>query len=572
MAITGYFIDADWVYREVLLGFKPLHGTHSGVNLSTAVIQTVTQHEIENRIFALTTDNASNNKTLVDALQQSLSNTRDIDIIRIPCLAHVIQLSLNQLLDRLKAVPQNETTETKWTEQQVTLARANTKKRDISHTLKRIRALAVYIRASPQRRCSFIALQPSGQGIMLLQDVKTRWNSTYLMLRRAKRLRVFIIQFCDQFNEQDFALDDDQWRQIDYLLCLTKPFFDYTLALSKTRDVTSHLVFEIYNLLFEHIERSKRQLKRKRVVWKQQMLASLDASWSKLRDYYRETDKIRGHIYAVCTMLSPDNRFQFFFSDDWSDAKELRDQYRVAFQDALTPIQERLSSTKAKGPQESSTSAPRSILHNLVRSQKSIPKSKPVVDEITQYLDGNITDSEPLSFWKDNESRFPAIASLARDYLAIPATGAGVERLFNTARDICHYRRGSLKSSTIEELMLYLCTSKFDLDVQEAEELKQFFTSNEIDSLKEEKDETPDDVEIDEISDTEEQGDLSGDLIDIDNASLDEDDDDAAAAAAPQLPSTHTQQHGNLNTQKRPGENALLMQLRQIGMFVLFGA
>lgn len=154
IAITGYFIDADWVYREVLLGFKPLHGTHSGVNLSTTVIQTVTQHEIEDRIFGLTTDNASNNKTLVDTLQQSLlqqslSNARDINIIRIPCLAHVIQLSLNQLLDRLKAVPQNETTETKWTKQQVTLARANTKKRDISHTLKRIRALAVYIRASP---------------------------------------------------------------------------------------------------------------------------------------------------------------------------------------------------------------------------------------------------------------------------------------------------------------------------------------------------------------------------------------------------------------------------------------
>jgi len=30
MAITGYFIDSDWVYREVLLGFKPLHGTHTG--------------------------------------------------------------------------------------------------------------------------------------------------------------------------------------------------------------------------------------------------------------------------------------------------------------------------------------------------------------------------------------------------------------------------------------------------------------------------------------------------------------------------------------------------------------
>ncbi|KAJ5864856.1 uncharacterized protein N7529_006772 [Penicillium soppii] len=63
MAITGYFIDADWVYREVLLVFKPLRGTHFGVNLSTTVIQTVTQHEIENRIFGLTTNVASNNKT-----------------------------------------------------------------------------------------------------------------------------------------------------------------------------------------------------------------------------------------------------------------------------------------------------------------------------------------------------------------------------------------------------------------------------------------------------------------------------------------------------------------------------
>lgn len=147
---------------------------------------------------------------------------------------------------------------------------------------------------------------------------------------------------------------------------------------------------------------------------------------------------------------------------------------------------------------------------------------------------------EPLAFWKENESRFPAIASLARDYLAIPASGAGVERLFNTARDICHYRRGSLKAETIEELMLYLCSSKFDLGVQEAEELKQFFTSNEVDALIEEKDGTPDDIEIDEISDTEEQGDLLGDLIDINNDGLGGDDDNDDADAL-QLPSMQTQ-------------------------------
>jgi hypothetical protein len=226
---------------------------------------------------------------------------------------------------------------------------------------------------------------------MPIQDVTTRWNSTFLMLRRAKRLRSFITQFYDQFNySKDFALNDDQWRQIDYLLCLTKPFFDFTLALSKTREATSHLVFQIYNRLFEHLEKSKTQLQRKRVPWKQQMLTSLEASHAKLREYYKETDKIYGHIYAVCTILSPDSRFQFFLSDDWADAKELRDQYRIAFRDALTPIQERL--TIAQRPQGSSSgSTPRSFLHNLVRSQKSHSKATPslAIDELTQYLDGS---------------------------------------------------------------------------------------------------------------------------------------------------------------------------------------
>ena len=34
LAINGYFIDSEWRYREVLLGFEPLSGSHSGVNLA----------------------------------------------------------------------------------------------------------------------------------------------------------------------------------------------------------------------------------------------------------------------------------------------------------------------------------------------------------------------------------------------------------------------------------------------------------------------------------------------------------------------------------------------------------
>jgi hypothetical protein len=92
MAITGYFIDADWRYHEVLLGFKPVYGSHTGANLSGVLLQTLMEHNIEGRVFGITTDNASNNKSLVTSLQQSLQQalTEDVILPRIPCLAHVI--------------------------------------------------------------------------------------------------------------------------------------------------------------------------------------------------------------------------------------------------------------------------------------------------------------------------------------------------------------------------------------------------------------------------------------------------------------------------------------------------
>lgn len=43
---------------------------------------------------------------------------------------------------------------------------------------------------------------------------------------------------------------------------------------------------------------------------------------------------------------------------------------------------------------------------------------------------------------------------MARDLLCIPLAGVGVERTFNFARDMCHYRRGHLKPETIRLLLL----------------------------------------------------------------------------------------------------------------------
>lgn len=176
---------------------------------------------------------------------------------------------------------------------------------------------------------------------MPLQDVKTRWNSTFLMMRRAKRLRPTFTSFCIEYDRADLELDDDEWRQVDYLLWITQPFFDFTLELSKTKDTTTHHVFKIYNKLFQHLEVSSSRLRRKKVPWKRKMLQALEAAHCKLSGYYSQTENIQGDLYATSTMLAPSNKLKFFLTKDWD--QKWRDQYQKSFKDFLAPYQECLS-------------------------------------------------------------------------------------------------------------------------------------------------------------------------------------------------------------------------------------
>jgi predicted nucleotide-binding protein (sugar kinase/HSP70/actin superfamily) len=92
------------------------------------------------------------------------------------------------------------------------------------------------------------------------------------------------------------------------LLWITQPFFQFTTALSKTKDITVYLVFAIYNKLFDHLEKSIKQLTRKKVAWKKLMLTALRTAEEKLRQYYSKTDDIPGDIFAIGTMLAPQHK------------------------------------------------------------------------------------------------------------------------------------------------------------------------------------------------------------------------------------------------------------------------
>lgn len=151
-------------------------------------------------------------------------------------------------------------------------------------------------------------------------------------------------------------------------------------------------------------------------------------------------------------------------------------------------------------------------------------------------------------YWKEYEHEFPVLAKIARDILSIPASGAGVERLFNCARDICHYRRGHLKPDTIKDLMLHLFSSKFELEQNEIEMIKEYLSAGESAMFDQMKAALPSLPNLEPISDDEEEGCDQGDTSDNDT----EPENDIVGDADDPLSSTHATTQSKQVGQKRP--------------------
>lgn len=169
-----------------------------------------------------------------------------------------------------------------------------------------------------------------------------------------------------------------------------QPFFKFTSLLSQMRDVSIHLVFSIYNRLFNHLEKSIWHLQWKKVAWKQLMLAALHAAKKKLSHYYSMTDEIPDDLYAIGTIIAPQQKLHFFSGKEWDDlVADWCGRYCASLECYLKPYQSQLSNTPSPTSIQPSAIAI-SELEMICAPQSSQQFATGPDDELSLYLNSGV--------------------------------------------------------------------------------------------------------------------------------------------------------------------------------------
>lgn len=443
LTVTVHYISEDWLLMSHVLGTLPLEERHTGENLAAWMIEMLLKFDVNpSKVVTVVHDNASN---MVSATNILLA-TYGINSLR--CSAHTLQLVVHSTLNKDATV---QTT--------LTLAR-----KLVEHFRRSTVANSALVQQQEQMN-----LQP----LDLIQDVPTRWSSTYNMCKRLVELRLPVSMvmanqaIIEKQKRQNLELSSENWAVLETLCELLEPFAVLTKYLEGQAYVS---VSAIQPLLKGVIGAMKVEADDTHYA-KKFKEAAVEELLSRFNSLFSPLPSDQSPIPMALRGSALDIRFHKLKSLAGHQARTIR-----------TAIE---SEIVAYGVQKANESV--SAVVNLPAVSQSDADQHVNVGSLLSYLqadarpedddyvvnEGNAFtarsvrhqmalfvsqsqqphDTDPLQWWKKNELRFKSLSSAARKYLAIPATSAPSERVFSIAGNICNRRRASLSPDHLDSLV-----------------------------------------------------------------------------------------------------------------------
>jgi hypothetical protein len=449
LGVVGHYIDDRYCVKNVLLALRNTYGSHSGEALHEHLVAVCREYQISNKIAFFMADNASPNDTAIELLESELP----IDAIasRLRCTAHIINLVTKAILygtdiDCINNVIRNA--EGDLNDSSVSRFEAVLRSQDEQAVLKawrkkgpvgKLHNIVLHARATPSRRAFFQSKQkeaePDKRLYQLVFNGGIRWNSTCDMIERAIKLKDALELYSNEYKHdlEDDLLSGDDWLELKDILDLLLPLKHCSKAVQnsgKLEDQYHHgCLFEslqAIDFLLTKLERLKNEhLHRPNTHFK----ACINLGWKKLNKYYTLSDDTAAYRAAIA--LHPSFKMQWFkekwssFHPDWIDdariaVKELYNQYKRQHGDE--------AAIAAIRPQELDKLSEFERYNILQEDQFN-------GNELERYFseDRAPPTTNPLTWWRLNQERYPVLKHMAFDLLAAPASSSADERQFSMA-------------------------------------------------------------------------------------------------------------------------------------------
>ncbi|XP_063931861.1 E3 SUMO-protein ligase ZBED1-like [Zophobas morio] len=421
LAVTAHFINANFKLKSLLLECIQMNESHTSQNLSTELEKIIIKWKMQGKVALVISDNANN---ITHAIRDILQ------LKHFGCFAHSINLVVQNSLKLVDTV------------------------------IIKVRNVVSYFKRSIIGKEKLMNFQKNNNmdPKKVIQDVSTRWNSTFYMLERFIELKDALrgtIALMDKATVP--ILNSEEWQICAELCDVLRPFENVTKIVSGENYPTASLVIPLVRGFYDVIENQFNS-------------TYLPAVQTVIREVKNQIDQRFGSIESsktlgICTFLDP--RFKHMGFRDKNNAANVK-------KNLLNELAEEIKNKEKLNPNINLTSASTSAVNAPEKFSiwnsfdKSLAELRPqggsgssgtamsrAIIEIDNYINESFLPrtEDPLLWWKTNSHNFPNLTKIMKNKLCCVATSVPCERVFSKTGMLLTDRRNRLGHQSVSRLV-----------------------------------------------------------------------------------------------------------------------
>ncbi|XP_077097966.1 E3 SUMO-protein ligase ZBED1-like [Siphateles boraxobius] len=423
LAVTCHYVDDSVKLATVLLGVLPFPELHTAVNISAAMRSLMEEWGIEGKVTSIVTDAGAN----------MVASVRSLNLRHALCFAHSLNLVVKKSLDATPGLEKLRTRARKVVTFFKTSTTANEKLKEVQEQMNH-----------PVKK--------------LIQEVDTRWNSTFLMLQRLYEERQSVGAALATLKTDVRPLSSEDYETAAACLQLLAPFYQATVELSEEKSVSGSKVIPMTKMLMQYLYETIGKTSHNTAKLLGQNLVT--AMQNKFETTENQT------ALTLSTLLDPRFKTIGFYNQVQAQAsvRLLTAQCSQLIRytpshDSPTEEQPSTSAQPAPANVENPSSTGVNLWETLDRDASEARRARNATADATVEVQRYMTDppvarsEDPLAYWRNHQNVYPHLFNLAKKPLCSPASSVPCERVFSKSGEVVSKKRNRLSPKTVEKIM-----------------------------------------------------------------------------------------------------------------------